>query len=248
MNPVESPDPADPTTPVDSPAGPSLLDRIRCLVSSPPQAFVPPRDTLFWLGPLLIVIAASLISGSLLFDLQTEQQMRFFLESDVFQDEALEVMIDGLSDTEFGLTAMGTTALSVALVTFVFGLFALLGVNFIVGGTARYLDLVGVIAMASLATVARDLITLPIKLSQQNLNIHTGPAALVSPDHKTLYTILKLFDVFDIYHFVLLAIGFAVVGSITLRKGAILALLAWMFYATLRMIWSLGPLAGLTGG
>jgi len=232
----------------DAVSTPNLLDRILCLFSSPARAFRQRRDTLFWLGPLLIVLAGATITSTMLFDLQTEQQMRFFLESDMFQDEARETMIEELASAEYGLGTMVTTAVTIAIVTFLLGLIALLGVNFILGGTARYLDLVGVLSIASLPTVARDLLTLPIKLSQQTLNIHTGPAALISPDQKTLHNVLKLFDVFDLYYFVLLAVGFAVVGSVTLRKGAILAVLGWMVFATVRLLWSLGPMAGLTGG
>ena len=74
---------------------------------------------------------------------------------------------------------------------------------------------------ASLIGMFGLLLRIPLILSKQTADVHFSLASFMSPDQsKTiLYNILKGFEIFSIWQFIVLAIGFAVIYKFSMKKS-----------------------------
>ncbi|MEZ4651393.1 MAG: hypothetical protein R3E97_21890 [Candidatus Eisenbacteria bacterium] len=232
---------------------PGFLDRVGCLLSSPRRAFRAPRGLSFWLVPLVLVLVVNVLHGLLLQDLYNDWFLEFAETNTSFSEEQRVAMIEAFeAKADDGVTvttvlqavAGGIGSLGVAF--FLVGLFYMFGVNFGLAGSARYLDVVGVLALSSMTLVLKEIITIPLKLSQQTLAIYTGPAAFAPHDGGMLSTVLGFFDVFDLARLFLITIGLSVVGKITASRAVILVIAFWILGCGFKLIWAMSPFAGMT--
>ncbi|MCA9757235.1 MAG: YIP1 family protein [Candidatus Eisenbacteria bacterium] len=232
---------------------PNFFDRVGNLFTSPRRAFRSPRRLSFWLIPLLVILVVNVVHGLLLQDLYSEWFLEFAETNTAFSEEQRAAMIEafeakadaGTSVTTI-LQSVGGGIGSLGFAFFLVGLFYMLGVNFGLAGSARYLDIVGVLGLSSMAVVLREIITIPLKLSQQTLAIYTGPAAFAPHDGGMLSTVLGFFDIFDIARLVFITIGLSVVGKISTSRTAILVVAFWILGCGFKLIWAMTPFAGMT--
>lgn len=240
--------------PGSGPVGPepTFPTRLLRLFTAPRQAFAEPRGLRFWLVPLVILFAMSLAESLLLQDLYNEWVLEAVDTNPLLSEDQRNTALEALEEQQAGGTTVGSVvqtafgALGTAAIgAFGLGLFYLLGVNFGLAGSARYLEVVGVLGLASMLDVLRSVITLPLKLSQQTLAIHTGPAAF-APDAGALTVILGSFDVFSLYRLFLLTVGLSVVGGVQVSRTAILVAAFWVLGTGFRLAFELSPLGSMT--
>lgn len=225
---------------------PSLLARFFALFSSPRQAFVPPRGLSFWLIPLLITALLQGANTILLGDLYTQEQRRAIAESTQFTEEQRTRILEQIDEqAESGqqvvnigigivFVALGTLALPAALL--------MVGINFGVGGAARFTDALGVLSLTSLVYVVREAITIPLKLSQQTIQIFTGPAAFIDESAGIVHHVAKMLDLFDLYRLFLVIVGLAVVGKVSTGRSAAVVLAFWGLFILVQIGVRLSPL------
>ena len=245
--------PASPGSQALPEAEPGFLTRCVALFSAPRSAFRSPRRLAFWLFPLIVILVVNVVDGVVLSDLYEAQTFETIESNRVLTEEQRTMMLEKMeSGSEAGTTVgsvlkmTGGVVFNEVIVFSVLGLFYLLGVNFGLAGQARYLDVVGVLALSWMALVPRVLLTLPLKLSQGTLAIYTGPAALVSQDGGWLATVLGFFDLFDLYRLFLITIGLSVVGRVKASRSAILVAAFWLLACGMRVVWKLILDGGLT--
>jgi hypothetical protein len=106
----------------------------------------------------------------------------------------------------------------------------LLGLNFVLGGRARFRDVFAVTAFAGLIQIVREAIRIPLILSKASLDVYTGPAALAAGGNNALVAGLNMFDVFELYRLVLLALGFAAITAMPARRTAYPVVIVWLLY------------------
>ena len=239
--------------PALSQAEPGFFARCVALFTAPRNAFRAPRGLTFWLIPLIVILAVTVVDSVLLGDLYNEQIIETIESNRSFSDEQRTLILDTLeAKNESGTTVSSILQTTVgaivneALAFFLLGLFYMFGVNFGLAGQARYLDVVGVLALSWMALVPRVLLTLPLKLSQGTLDIHTGPAALVSHQGGWLPTILGFFDLFDLFRLFLITVGLSVVGGVKTSRSVILVVAFWLLGCGFQIAWKMGPFGGMT--
>lgn len=231
---------------------PNFLARCVALFTAPRSAFGPPRGLRFWLLPLLAILVVTVLDSVALQDLYNDQVYESMESNRALSEEQRTLILEALDKKAESSTTIssvvGVTAgaiFNIGIAFFLLGLFYLLGVNFGLAGSARYLDVVGVLALSWMALVPRILLTLPLKLSQGTLAIYTGPAALVG-DAGMLRTVLGFFDLFDLFRLFLLTVGLSVVGSVRTSRSAILVIAFWVLNCGFKIVWELSPFGGMT--
>ncbi len=220
---------------------PSLVRRFFDLFAAPSRAFVAPRPGSMWLVGLLVVCLFQIADSALLQNLYDQKQLETTQKildrnerlSAAQKDKMIQEMEDRAGTTKNIVVSAVARVVAVGLLGVLLPAGLLLfGVNFVFGGKARFIDVLHVVTFSQLVTVPRDLILIPLRAATQNLEIYAGPASLVSSEGSLLQPVLMLFDVFELYHLVPLALGLAVVGAITRGK-------AWGLVIALFSIWAL---------
>lgn len=229
---------------------PSLWSRFVALFASPRRAFLAPRGRSFWLIPLIV---SALVQGAHAFflsDLYSTEQRAAIESSTQFSEEQRTHILEQLDENSADAgpkivqTAIGMIA-GVLLSLVVPAALLMFGINFGVGGAARFIDALGVLSLTSLVYVIREAITIPLKLSQQTLSIFTGPAAFLEKSDGILFHIATMFDVFDLYRLFLVIIGLSVVGKVTTGRSAVVVLAFWGLFVIVQIGVRLSPLGAI---
>lgn len=228
------------------PREPSLLTRFFALFSSPSKAFAAPRGRAFWLVPMIITALVQGAHTTLLTDLYSQEQRKAIAQSSQFSEEQRARILEQLeSQDESGLKIVQTATGMVigALFTLVVPAALLMfGINFGVGGAARFTDALGVLSLTSLLYLVREAITIPLKLSQQTLDIYTGPAAFLDKSMGIVHHIAVMFDLFDLYRLFLVIVGLAIVGKVSTGRSATVVLAFWGLLLLVQIGMRLSPL------
>ncbi|MBK8230344.1 MAG: hypothetical protein IPK72_07115 [Candidatus Eisenbacteria bacterium] len=218
------------------PPGRSIGQRFLDLFIAPSRAFVAPRPVaMLWIG-LALIAAVQLLDAVLLHDLQAARQLQMterILDRDqnLAADKKAEVLAKAEGNSR-GTRAVALEAISRIVAIGILGVLLpaallLFGVNFGFAGRARFIDTLIVTTFSYLVTVPRDAILIPLRRLTGTLDIYAGPAVLSSPDSGLLFYVLMMFDLFDLYHLVPLALGLALVGGISRGKAWTLVLIFW---------------------
>ena len=118
----------------------------------------------------------------------------------------------------------------------------MVGINFGVGGAARFTDVLGVLSLSSLVYLIREAITIPLKLSQQTSQIFTGPAAFIDKSAGLVHHIAVMLDLFDLYRLFLVIVGLSIVGKVSTGRAAAVVLAFWGLFVIIQIGVRLSPL------
>ncbi len=225
---------------------PSILQRFFWLFSSPRKAFQPPLTVSVWLIPLIALSLVQISQTYLLRDLMQEHTKAAIEQNEKIPEDQKAQIIDRLSQppspaAEIAQALGGVIAL--CLLGFALtALLYMLGLNFVLGARARFAEIFAITALSGLVTLPRELLRLPLMLSKHSLYVYTSPAAFVSPDQGVLSAGLNMFDVFELYRLVLLAVGFSVLTALPVRRTAYPVVAVWLFYGLLYVGCKASPL------
>jgi hypothetical protein len=240
---------SEPTPAAPGPS-PNILTRFLRLFTAPRAAFAAPRPRQFWLVPLLLIIAVNVVSSLTLGPIAMEEMRDRIYEMDNLSDAQRDQIPESMEPADnHGIKALqtaGGAAAAIVLAIVIPAVLYLLGINFGVGGRATFRDVFGVQAFSSLVVLLRELITLPLKLSQQTLSVHTSPAAFFDRSAGAIYHIAGLFDVFTLFQLFVTAIGLSVVGNVTARKAGAVVVAFWLLWSVLVVLWRLSPFGAFT--
>lgn len=229
---------------------PNVLTRFFRLFTSPRAAFAPPRTRQFWLVPLLILATMNVVASLTLGPIVLEEMRERVYEMNNLNDTQRDAILDGMEPTDnSGLKALQTAGgivSAILLAVVIPAALYMLGINFGMGGHAKYRDVFAVQAFSSLVIVLREIITLPIKLSQQTMAVHTSPAAFFDRSAGLVYHVAGLFDAFLLFQLFVTAVGLAVVGQVTTRKAGIVVIAFWLLWSVLVVLWRLSPFGAFT--
>ena len=237
--------PDEPTPPPPPPRGPwhrDLIERVTALFRDPAWAFRPPAHLALWLVPIVLLAIADLSRSLSLRELIIADAEQVALEMDLPEDARDEALAMAERSREWEATPVAVVELLVVWLfnafIFVFGTGGLFyaGLNYILGGRARYLDVVMVISLTGIIAVLRTALLTPIMRAKESLEITASPAIFFAADSGILYRAAKLFDIFDLYRIFLLTVGFAVVARVPWRRTAGLVLSFWGIWAALALL------------
>lgn len=105
--------------------------------------------------------------------------------------------------------------------------------NVVLSGKAAFKNLFSVYTYSSLIGALGMLIKLPLVFQKETHDVHFSLALFLSDEQsKTfLYNFLKMFELFAIWQYVLVAIGFAVVYQFSLKKAGWSVAIVFLIYA-----------------
>ncbi len=231
-------------------SGPTLTlpERVFRLFTSPWEAFARPWPQNLWVLPLLFMLVVSTTQSILLRDLALETQIDRVSGMDISQAQK-DAILDSIDSGSASATGLVTQTLlgvvfSIALWYLLPALLYLLGLSFGLGARLRYAEVLGVTMLTALLHGLRELLRLPIMLSNHTLHVYTGPAALADPEQRALLALLQRFDLFDIYRIFLLTIGFAAISGLSAKRTLIPVLSVWLLASVILVGVYLSPLRG----
>jgi hypothetical protein len=229
------------------PAPPGIWQRIVALFSAPRKAFALPWTSSMWTVPLVIVSLAGVTQGVLLRPLSNERARATIENSQRIPEEQKEQMLERIEAGQNSPAGQIGPPIAILVGTWLLAyllpaVLYLFGLNFVLGARARFWEVFTVTAFSGLILVVREVVRVPVMLAKHSLDVYTSPAALVNPDNTALVYGLNIFDVFDIYRLIVLAIGLAVLTGLPLKRAGFPVLVVWLLYAVAGLGCVLSPL------
>ncbi len=186
------------------------------------------------LVPLLILAVLGVLSFWAIQDLATEVGYDTTLErienSSRIPDDQKEEIITQMEERMEGpqITGWVASALGGPVTVFFMALIALLVGNAIMGGSAKYGQLLNVTAWAYMINILENVVKIPLMLSKWSLEVYTGLGVFgIGEKGSFINSIFNAIDIFAIWRIVLIAIGMGIIYNKKTRPYAIAMLIAW---------------------
>ena len=111
----------------------------------------------------------------------------------------------------------------------------LFGLNKLLSGMASYEQVIAIYAYSSLIDAGKLLVITPIIVNENTLDVHIGFGSLLSEQasQKFIGKVVSSIDIFDVWQVLVISMGLAVVGQISIRRtlGAVLGLwFIWLIF------------------
>lgn len=194
----------------------SLIQRIIGVFTSPSATFQAIREKPNWIVPLIILLVISIASGMLLRSVIVQEQMTKQQEMLEKRGMSQEQIDEAMSRGEGWMRTMFYPSIILALIVITLltsGIWLLVS-NTVLGGSAKYSQLLGVVVYRGFIDTVGGLIKLPIMLSKGTMNVHFSLATFLSDDKSGtfLYKILQKVEVFNVWSIAVLCLGIAVMS------------------------------------
>ncbi|GAB4339328.1 MAG: hypothetical protein Kow0037_24200 [Calditrichia bacterium] len=232
----------------------SVVERIVGIFTQPARVFQYLRAKPDVWVPLILTILISVGVSFLVYDIALDDQIAKFEQNEKITPEQRDMIVDSIEQSrEGGKRIIYTTVLPALSVLFIFfvvgGIFFFIG-NVILGGKAKYLQVVSAYGYAYLImAILGTAIKLPLILIKKTINVHTDLSLLVPglQEGGALFNFLASLDIFTIWSMAVFGIGFAIIYRFTQQKGIISVFTAWLLYVLVFKV-ALGSLLAGFGG
>ena len=214
----------------------SVLSNIINIYIAPSKVFEAVKDFNLKkaIVPLVILAVLGVVSFWAIQDLATEVGYDTALErienSSRIPDDQKEEIITQMEERMEGpqITGWVASALGGPVTVFFMALIALLVGNTIMGGSAKYGQLLNVTAWAYMINILESIIKIPLMLSKWSLEVYTGLGVFgIGEKGSFINSIFNAIDIFAIWRIILMAIGMGIIYNKKTRPYAIAMLIAW---------------------
>ena len=215
----------------------SVLSNVINTYLAPSKVFEAVKDFNFKkaLTPLLILAVVGVISFWAIQDLATEIGYDAAIEkienSSRIPDDQKEEIIANMEEKMDGaqITSWIMSALGGPITVFFMALIALLVGNTIMGGSAKYGQLVNITAWAYMINILELLVKIPLMLNKWTLEVFTGLGVLgIGEKGSFINSLLAGIDIFAIWRIVLIAIGMGIIYNKKTKPYLVAMLVAWV--------------------
>lgn len=201
------------------------LQRIIGVFSSPQRTFTDIASHPTWVLPLVILVVASIVVSQILLpaiinDFQSSERYQKMIENDQIPSDQLEQALETQINIMKKTTAIGAGISTIISCIVVTAILLFVG-NIILGGNAKFRQLLSLYCWAGLVSLLGFILRIPIGLQQQSLKIYFGPAVLFPPEAEksVLFGIAAALDIFVLWRIVLLAVGFSIIYRFSMGKS-----------------------------
>jgi hypothetical protein len=219
----------------------SLIARIINLFFSPSKTFQAVSTSPKWVLPLIITLlitfgAMYMLTPVIMTESESvmEEQM---IERGMSSDQVDKAVEQAQKYQKYSIAP--TTLVAGLLMTFLMaGIWLFFG-NTILGGSATYGQMLGVITYSGFIGLLGLLIKMPIMLAQQTMNVHFSLATFMADASKDtfLYKLLANVEIFNLWTIAVYSIGIAIVAQLKVKSVwpwvLILTVLYWVAAAGL---------------
>ncbi len=229
---------------VEQQQGMGLFSRIINVFIAPSATFKAVKVKPAWLIPAIIyaVLAVGMthLIKPVVMDVQKEKTVEALMERGMAEDQAEEIAEKNLG---FGKILMYPMALIGSFVAF----FVLAGVwlfvsNIVLGGQAKYSQLLGVVVYKSFIDLLGGFIKVPVILSKESIDVHFSLAMFLQSSEGFIYKFLSKIEVFNIWGIAVLCIGIAIVSNREVKKVVPWVIGVYVLYYVVSI--SIGSLVG----
>jgi hypothetical protein len=191
-----------------------------------------------WLVPLVLLAvlssAASYIGGPI-----SEEYMKQRIEeSERIPEEAKEKALERYGEQKSPIAhalrvAGGGVVAAVSLV--IFGGILLFINNLILGGGARYTQMLGASCYISLVWIPSWIVKIPLMLIQRTIQVPIGPAALLPPEMEGSFgwALLTRVDLFGIWEIILTCVALSAIGGYSAKRASAAVVPLWVIWSIL---------------
>ncbi|MBD3383534.1 hypothetical protein GF407_01285 [candidate division KSB1 bacterium] len=229
---------------IEQQQGMGLFSRIINVFIAPGATFKAVKVKPAWLIPAIIyaVLAVGMthLIKPVVMDVQKEKTVEALMERGMAEDQAEEIAEKNLG---IGKILMYPMALIGSFVAF----FVLAGIwlfvsNIILGGQAKYSQLLGVVVYKSFIDLLGGYIKVPVILSKESIDVHFSVAMFLQSSESFLYKFLSKVEVFNIWGIAVLCIGIAIMSNREVKKVVPWVIGVYVLYYVVSI--SIGSLVG----
>lgn len=204
-----------------------------------------------WILPIILVFASMMITSPLIKEIKADEQTRWIENSRLIEslpESQKQQIIDDARESTLNpsiLSHFSTLAVIAVLVLAFGGIYLLIG-NIILGGAAKYYDMLNVCSFSLLILIPSEIVKTPLILAKETMDIRTSLALILPADAIMTFshTFLSMFDVFLIWLVAVAVIGMSVaLPNVSIKKIAVWLSVLWVLIALV-----LGLLVGLISG
>jgi hypothetical protein len=232
----------------------NFLQRVIGIFTNPERVFQYLRVKPDIILPLLLAVLLTIISSLFVYDIAINDQLAKIEKSDTIPDDRRELMIDQIEASKEGprriLYMFVVPPISIlVLYALISAVFLFIG-NIILGGKARFIQLLSVYSYSYLIVILLGMIIkIPLILARQTTQISLSPAVFFTPEQigQGIFNFIQSMDVFNIWFIIVFGIGFAVIYGFSKPKGIISVIIAWLLYVLIFNVWLAMVFKGLTG-
>ncbi len=211
----------------------NLLQRIWGILVSPRQTLESLRDHPRVLGAILVLVVINILATLALSDLIVESQ----IEKIQSRPNVTQEQIDKTAQIT-RITAPIGAAVGIPVIVFVVaGILFFVG-NVVLGGDARFKQMVCGTAYMNMVAIPTLIVRLPLSLIKHDVNIKTSLAALLPPDapQGPFYHVLAQFDVFGLWTLALAVLVVSVMGRLDVKKATGGVVGAWVIWSIILVV------------
>ena len=222
----------------------SFISKLVLIFTNPSKVFESLALYPSWIGPTLVILFVSLISGFLMRDLGIQAQKEKIIQSEKIPEERKEMILErieqGTGSPLQMIMMFGSIAIFVfASIAVVAGLYLFSG-NTLLGGSATYKSMLAVYAWGFLVSVPEAIIKIPLALAKNSIHVYTSLAIFfdTSESETTLFKIANAVDIFAIWRIALWAIGFSIVYKFTSGKSYVVIGTWYVIWIAISIVFS----------
>lgn len=234
----------DPAPQADNGSTAGLMERLVYIFTDPVRVFQALRQRPAWLGALLVVLLFNIVSTQATYPLIQDTQRQLLRADPDISEEQLQQIQEGMAVME-GPTGRIISTVFVIIWT---GLVMLLvsgvmmfGCSFLLGGEARFADVLAVTSHAYLPqAIAGTVVTVPLMLAKGSMFVSTGLNVLLPPDQwqTPLGIVLGAISIFNIWTIALLVVGLAVIYRFSRTRTAWVVIGSYVIWLGIRVVWA----------
>lgn len=214
----------------------SIISKIVNVYSAPSKVFQAVKD-FNWkkaLIPMLVLAIVGVISYWFIQDLATEfgydKAVSTIENMNRLSDDQKAEQIQKINERMSGpqISSWISTALATPVTVLFMALIALIVGNAIMGGGAKYGQLLNVTVWAYMISILESIVKIPLMLNKWSLEVYTGLGVLgIGEKGSFINSLIAGMDIFAIWRVILIAIGMGIIYNKKTRPYAISMLIAW---------------------
>ncbi len=215
----------------------NVMQRIIGVFVSPGSTFAHLDRKPDWLIPLILIIIATVIFTYFIMPIALPEQMELQRQKMLDMGMSQEQIETNMAVGERIGKIMGLVGavVSPGIMMLLFSLFLWFIGNVLLGGKTTFIKMFSVVTYTSLIGVLDMMIKLPLILYKDTMDIHISLAAVLSDDqaHTLMYRVCQALDIFNIWKFVVLAIGFGVIYKFSMKNAGMTMFVLFFIYTLL---------------
>lgn len=213
----------------------NVFQQIMGVFFSPTKTFQAIDEKPNFLVPLILIILISIVIAYVIMPTimpaQMEKQREKLAERGMSDEDIERAMATGEKvGSIFGIVGAGISPIIMLLIAAGILMFIC---SVILGGSTSFMKVFSIMSYSWLISLLGGLVKIPLIIKQKTPDIHFSPATFLPEEQAKsfFYNLLKSFDIFSIWQYIVLAIGVAIIYKFSNQKAGIAVGILFLIFA-----------------